>query len=236
MTSVSKYQQVQEYIRKRIQTQKYPSGSYLPSENEFCTQFRTTRTTVRKALDELVKQGFIAKEHGKGSIVLDRGKSLGLMSIKGFSGSTNYEVTTKITLEPRICEWDTNIVFPLSKEEKRSPCVYFQRVRYIDDQPIVLENNWYALNYLEPIKAEEFIEGSFFKTLSQDYLIEIIGIEQELSAVPASPEIAENLKLNVGDPVLYISVKFRTSKPDLNLYGDLYCNTSKFPVRNSYSP
>src|SRR5665811_2262983 len=58
------------------------------------TQFGTTRTTVRKALDELLKEGFIEKEHGKGSRVLERGKSLGLMSIKGFSGSTDYHVKT----------------------------------------------------------------------------------------------------------------------------------------------
>lgn len=236
INKINKYQQIQEYIKKRIQTQKYPFGSYLPSENEFCAQFGTTRTTVRKALDELLKQGFIEKEHGKGSRVLERGKSLGLMSIKGFSGSTNYQVKTKITIEPKICEWDPSIIFPLSEEEKSSRCVYFRRVRYIDGQPIVLENNWYALDALEPIKSEEFIEGSFFKTLSQDYLIEIVGVEQEISAVPATKEIAENLKLAVGDPVLHISVKFRTSKANLFLYGDLYCNTSKYPIRNSYSP
>lgn len=231
---INKYQQIQEYIKKRIQTQKYPFGSYLPSENEFCAQFCTTRTTVRKALDELLKQGFIEKEHGKGSRVLERGKSLGLMSIKGFSGSTNYQVKTKITIEPKICEWEPSIVFPLSEEEKGSRCVYFQRVRYIDNQPIVLENNWYALNALEPIKSEEFIEGSFFKTLSQEYLIEIMGAEQELRSVPASQEIAKKLAIDVGAPILHISIRFRTSRPNLNLYGDLYCNTTEYPIRNSY--
>jgi DNA-binding GntR family transcriptional regulator len=236
INKITKYQQIQEYIKKRIQTKKYPMGSYLPSENEFSAQFCTTRTTVRKALDELLKQGFIEKEHGKGSRVLDRVKSLGLMSIKGFSGSTNYPVKTKITIEPKICDWGPSIVFPLSEEEKESRCVYFQRVRYIDNQPIVLENNWYALIALEPIKSEEFVEGSFFKTLSQDYLIEIIGVEQELRAVPATPEIAKNLNLPLGEPVLHISVKFQTSKLNLYLYGDLYCNTSKYPIRSSYSP
>lgn len=231
---MKKYHQIQEYIKKRIQTLKYPTDSYLPSENEFCTQFGTTRTTVRKALDELLKEGFIEKEHGKGSRVLERGKSLGLMSIKGFSGSTDYHVKTKVTVEPKVCEWPESIVFPLSDEEKKSPCVYFQRVRYIDDRPIVLENNWYALNFLDPIKSEEFVEGSFFKTLSKEYLIEIIGVEQELSAVPASAEIAKNLEMAVGAPILHISIRFRTSRSNLILYGDLYCKTTDYPIRNSY--
>ncbi len=212
----------------------YPPDSYLPSENELCSQFGTTRTTVRKALDELLKEGFIEKEHGKGSRVLERGKSLGLMSIKGFSGSTDYNVKTKVTVEPKVCEWPESIVFSLSDEDKKSPCVYFQRVRYIDDQPIVLENNWYALNALEPIKSEEFVEGSFFKTLSKEYLIEIIGVEQELRSIPASAEIAKNLGMAVGAPILHIAIRFRTSRPNLILYGDLYCNTTDYPIRNSY--
>ena len=70
-----KYHTIQDYIRKRIQTGKYPVGSYLPSEHEICSQFGTTRTTVRKALDELLIEGFIEKEQGKGSKVLERRKS-----------------------------------------------------------------------------------------------------------------------------------------------------------------
>ena len=234
MKKIKKYHQIQDYIKKRIQTQKYPPDSYLPSENEFCVQFGTTRTTVRKALDELLKEGFIAKEHGKGSKVLERGKYLGLLSIKGFSGSTDYKVLTKVTEEPKIVEWDPVIGFPLSEDEKSSKCVYFQRVRYIDNKPVVLENNWYALNALEPIRSEEFVEGSFFKTLSQEYLIEIMGAEQELRSVPASGDIAKKLGIAVGAPILHISIRFRTSRPNLNLYGDLYCNTTEYPIRNSY--
>jgi DNA-binding GntR family transcriptional regulator len=234
VNKIKKYHQIQEYIKKRIQTQKYPPDSYLPSESDFCVQFGTTRTTVRKALDELLKEGFIVKEHGRGSKVVERGKYLGLLSIKGFSGSTDYKVRTKVTVEPKIVEWDPVIGFPLSEDEKSSKCVYFQRVRYIDDQPVVLENNWYALNALEPIRSEEFVEGSFFKTLSQEYLIEIMGAEQELRSVPASRDIAEKLGITFGTPILHISIRFRTSWPNLNLYGDLYCNTTENAIRNSY--
>ncbi|MEQ9582152.1 MAG: UTRA domain-containing protein, partial [Arenibacter sp.] len=133
-----------------------------------------------------------------------------------------------------IVEWDPVIGFPLSEDERSSKCVYFQRVRYIDNKPVVLENNWYALNALEPIRSEEFVEGSFFKTLSQEYLIEIMGAEQELRSVPASGDIAEKLGIAVGAPILHISIRFRTSRPNLNLYGDLYCNTTEYPIRNSY--
>jgi len=231
---IKKYYRIQEYIKKRIQTGVYAVDSYLPSENEICGQFGTTRTTVRRALDELLKEGFIEKEHGRGSKVLERGKSLGLLTIKGFAGSTDYEVKTVVTKKPKSKKWDRKIPFALNEEEKNSKCVYFQRVRHINDCPVVLENNWYALDMLELIRSDEFIDGSFFKTLSQKYLVEITGAEQELKSISATPEVAKNLGIMVGDPILHISVRFRTSKPGLNLYGDLYCNTTEYPIRNSY--
>ena len=229
-----KYHTIHDYIRKRIQTGKYPVGSYLPSENEICGQFGTTRTTVRKALDELLKEGFIEKEQGKGSKVLERRKSLGLLTVKGFSGSIDYEVKTVVTKGPKITEWNPVIAFSLTEEEKKSNCVYFQRVRYINDRPVVLENNWYASNELQLIDSDAFIEGSFFKTLSQNHFIEVMGAEQELRSSPASKEVAKNLGIQERSPILHISVRFRTSKPGLNLYGDLYCNTTDYPIRNSY--
>ncbi len=213
---------------------KYPVGSYLPSENEICGRFDTTRTTVRKALDELLKEGFIEKEHGKGSKVIERGKSLGLLTVKGFSGSIDYEVQTIVTTHPKVTKWDPVIAFRLTNDEKKSQCVYFQRVRHINNKPVVLENNWYSLDALELIKADEFVEGSFFKTLSQKHLIEIMGADQELRSIPASKAVAKNLGIKEGNSILHISVRFRTSKPGLNLYGDLYCNTTEYPIRNSY--
>jgi DNA-binding GntR family transcriptional regulator len=234
LKATKKYSQVQEYIKKRIQTGVYPVGSYLPSENEICEKFKTTRTTVRKALDELLREGFIEKEQGKGSKVIERRKALGLLTVKGFSGAIDYEVKTTITTVPQITHWDPVIVFGLTSEERKSKCVYFQRIRHINNKPVVLENNWYALNAMEIIKPAEFIEGSFFKTLSQNYLIEIMGAEQELRSIPATKEIAENLELSEGEPILHISVRFTTSKPGFNLYGDLYCNTSEYPIRNAY--
>ncbi|WP_273565495.1 GntR family transcriptional regulator [Maribacter halichondriae] len=233
-TTTKKYLTIQDYIKKRIQTGKFPVGSYLPSENEICNRFKTTRTTVRRALDELLKEGFIEKEHGRGSKVIERGNSLGLLTVKGFSGSIDYEVQTIVTTHPKIIKWDPVIAFPLTNDEKKSQCVYFQRVRNINNLPVVLENNWYSLDALQFIKADEFVEGSFFKTLSQKHLIEIMGADQELRSIPASKEVAKKLQIKIGNPILHISVRFRTSKPGLNLYGDLYCNTTEYPIRNSF--
>jgi DNA-binding GntR family transcriptional regulator len=80
----------------------------------------------------------------------------------------------------------------------------------------------------------EFVDGSFFKTLSRNYFIEIIGSEHELRAELADSVTAALLKIQKLAPVLHILVKFKTSNPLLTIYSELYCNTQNFPVGNSY--
>ena len=125
--------------------------------------------------------------------------------------------------------------FRVSKAEKEVPCIFFERLRYVGTDPVMLESNWIADLGLNGIVENEFVEGSFFRTLSRNYSIEIIGSEQEIRAEFASNEIAELLQIKTRAPVLHISVKFKTSQSNLNIYSELYCNTEKYPIGNTYN-
>ena len=57
------------YIENHIQNKLYSPGQIIPSESEFCRMFHVSRMTVRKALDELVAQGVLYKEKGRGTFV-----------------------------------------------------------------------------------------------------------------------------------------------------------------------
>lgn len=229
-----RYQELEILLKERIQQGKLLIGEYLPSENELCADFSITRTTVRKALDNLLKEGFIEKQHGKGSRVKERRHSLGLLNVKGFSEAVGMGVKTIFLQRPEIRTWNANLPFVLSEKEMKAKCLHFERLRFVGDDPVMLENNWFAYSELRNFPDQDFVEGSFFKTLSQKYLIEITGSEQELRAEYADERTASYLKIETGAPILHISIKFHTSKPDLNIYSELYCNTMTYPIGNSY--
>ena len=229
-----KYKHIQNYLKSRIQQGIFKVGEYLPSENELCMQFSITRTTVRKALEELLKEGFIEKQHGKGSRVRERRQSLGLLSVKGFSEAVGGNVKTVFIQKPVLAKWNTEIVFPVSDDDKNSPCYYFERLRFVGDTPVMREKNWMASIALPTFLNTKFVDGSFFKTLSQKYFIEIIGSTQELRAESADRNNTRLLKIEEDAPLLHISIKFFTSSPNLTIYSELYCNTSSYPVSNSY--
>ena len=63
------YIQIQSYIRNSVSTGRFKLGDRLPSEPELATRFATTRTTVAKALQQLVFEGVVSRRMGSGTFV-----------------------------------------------------------------------------------------------------------------------------------------------------------------------
>ncbi len=64
-----KYIQLKEQLLSWIASGRYRPGDKLPSENELAEQFSLSRQTVRQSLGELVQEGWLAREQGKGTFV-----------------------------------------------------------------------------------------------------------------------------------------------------------------------
>ena len=229
-----KYQVVHHFLKEQIQQRIYQPGDLLPSENDLCVQYQVTRTTARKALDGLRQEGFIERLPGIGSRVRERRQSLGLLNVKGFSQAVGQSVQTNMLQPPAVRQWSDHIILPVSEAELGAPCLHFERLRCVDEHPVVLENNWFAETVLPHFPAITFTEGSFFKTLSKQFLIEIVGSQQEIRAESADEKIAHLLQIQTGAPVLHISIKFSTSQAALNIYSELYCNTAEYSIGNQY--
>lgn len=63
------YHQMRRTLEEWIAVGRYDIGARLPSESELCTVFGVSRITVRKALGQIAKAGWIAREQGRGSFV-----------------------------------------------------------------------------------------------------------------------------------------------------------------------
>ena len=229
-----KYSKIKDYLKEQIQKGVLEVGDYLPSENELCSRFTITRTTARKALDELLKEGFIEKIKGRGSRVIERRKSLGLLSVKGFSEAVGNDVKTKFIKFPQSANWSKEIKTPVLKKHIKSACFYFERIRFVGETPVMHEKNWFPSKFLPGFLDIQFEEGSFFKTLSKNYGIEIVGSTSEIRAEFANKQNANMIQINEGDPLLHISIIFYSSLKDFLVYAELYCNTREFPVGNTY--
>lgn len=72
-----KWQRVKKYILSEVAAGRYAPGDSLPSEKYLCQQIGVARNTVRQAFEELEREGYIYRVHGKGTFLsqTDRSKT-----------------------------------------------------------------------------------------------------------------------------------------------------------------
>lgn len=229
------YRQLSDDLKAKIMAGVFKSGDKLPSENQLSLQHQLNRATVRQALDELVKEGFIVKHQGKGSIVVDRKRSLGLLSIKGFSDvvrGKKQPVNSIMLIKPQVKAWPEPFTHALQEKEKFSKCIYLKRLRCVDNEPVMLEKTYLPEHKIPGFCQVSFENGSLFDTLQIRYNMQITGAEQDIRAISADAAICSYLPINPGQPILQIILKFTTSEPDFHVYSTLYCDTSKYSIGN----
>jgi ABC-type glycerol-3-phosphate transport system substrate-binding protein/DNA-binding transcriptional regulator YhcF (GntR family) len=66
------YRQLKELIKDAIRRGKFRPGDRLPTEMELCETYGVSRITVRQALNELAREGFLYRQQGSGTFVTDR--------------------------------------------------------------------------------------------------------------------------------------------------------------------
>ncbi len=89
--AVPLYEQMMMMLRERLDNHVLDAGEKLPSEAELCKSYGVSRITVRRAIDELVEEGYLEKKQGKGTFVTQKRAAIPVMSISehatvGFSG------------------------------------------------------------------------------------------------------------------------------------------------------
>ncbi len=230
------YRKLYQDIKTQINAGVYHEGDLLPSESELQQVYSVTRSTVRQALSELVREGYILKRKGKGSIVIRRkNHTLGVLSVKGFSQIVTEKklaVNTVMIRKPFITCWEDPFFYRLDEIEQSAGCIYLKRIRLVDDEPVMLETTYIPNLNLPRFCKRSFVRGSLFETLNVNYQIDISKVEQDLRAVTADNESARWLGITPGSPLLHIYLKFHTNRDHVNIYSSLLCNTNNYSIGN----
>src|SRR6266699_1898282 len=65
------YYQLKQVLRQQITAGHLAPHTAIPSEPELVARYRVSRATVRQALTELVHEGLLYRQHGKGTFVCE---------------------------------------------------------------------------------------------------------------------------------------------------------------------
>ncbi len=205
------YHQAYTLLRHAISDGTWASGDQLPSEAALCDTLGVSRITIKRALSELAVEGLISRHRGRGTVV-NAHKSIGL--VRADFGEMMKDLLdvvdqTKVDLlragktmpSPQIAD-------DLGLGDNEEAYEVFRR-RLMDGEPYV-----YSISYIPSEVADKFPANGAEQTSLLQLLINVGHAPHEafqrMTATSADKQIAANLDLNLGDPVLKVVRVFKT--------------------------
>ncbi|HPJ23807.1 MAG TPA: GntR family transcriptional regulator [Bacillota bacterium] len=200
---VPKYYILKREIVKKIDNDELLDDQMIPSERELIKEYNVSRITVRKALDELVNEGYLYRIQGKGTYVKGDKKTQDLFSI---TSCTQDIINLGMTPSRKVIA--CSIIDSIPKRsrqleiDKSDKLLMIDRVYYADKEPINRTITYLPIKYFPGLEKHDFSEESIYDILEKHYKLKITRATRTIEAVLAKDEIADLLEVEEGMPVL----------------------------------
>lgn len=197
------YAQLFEVISHQICVGERQEGDRLPFERELCLQYALSRTTVRQAMSELEREGYIKKVHGKGMFVLGQAVQQNLMTVYSFHDEMKRlnKNPTSTLLHFSLSAAPAKIAKKLNTEER---VYHIIRLRSADNEPILYEETYLASEFFPALTKEDIEQHGLYRALKDKYNISIRRAIDTFRAINITPQTAKHLNEKEGASGLQI--------------------------------
>lgn len=222
------YAKMYDVIKKEIIDGEYVVGELLPPEPELERRFNVSRTTVRRAVDLLVREGLVHVQQGKGTQVLDYKTRQNLNLVTSISETLRqkgFTVTTK-GMQIDYVEASTRLAENLAVNVG-DRLVRIQRIQMADDKPMVIMRNFIKPEDVPGIEKYCNRFTSLYSFLEERYNINIDSARDSIIAKCADFDEAAMLNIPIGSAILYMRrVAYAAGEPvcadRISIVGDRY--------------
>ena len=198
----SKYESIYKDLKQKIEEGEYAYQALLPSEHQLILSYGCSRNTVRRALSNLVADGYVQTLPGKGvrniyQAVEQASYTLG--SIESFQesslrnrrrGSTRVLQFMELTADQKI---EARTGFPEGAE-----LYYVQRLHYLDQKPLIINHNYFLKSAVPGLSAD--IAGkSVYDYLENTLHMTIVNSKRTVTVEKITQIDEKYLELNVDD-------------------------------------
>lgn len=198
------YVQLKNELQEKIE-QDMSVGDLLLTETEIEKMYQVSRMTVRKAIEELVNEGIVNKQQGKGTFVSQTKTTQGLGRI--FSWSEEMKIQHK---ESKTISTEISIVPPSKKIraalqlDKNEQVVCIRRVREIDGEPVAIMINYLRAKYVPGLIETGLRSDSLYYDLEKIYNISLVHADEIITARLSNPIESALLVIPEDSAVLHV--------------------------------
>ena len=198
------YAQVQSALLTAIRSGQLKAGTALPSEKELEATHGVSRITVRRALEELEREGLVVRGRGRQARVADTMVSVVRTEIED-------DLAAMLELvrgtEARVLVFKWRLPDPAMAARLRTPedepVLQVDRLRGIGGRPMLHTTAHMPAWVGARLRRETLTERTMLESLAQGG-VQLAAAAQEMRAAPCSAEIAPLIGLAPGDPVFVI--------------------------------
>lgn len=222
------YLQLYEILRKKIESNEWPLGSQIPTEDELCKMFNVSRATVRTAILEFVRQGYLVRQQGKGTFVFRNVISEGISMAanlrelpfeEGLSFTANILALT--VMKPTA---DLRMKLDISRDKH---VIYIKRLNLIDNEPVVLQE-MYVPHHVCPSLVEDDIEHNYiFSLFEKKYGIKITRVKNYMEVTSLNSNEARFIGSPEGSSAVLLTQHFYSGETPI-MYARLINRTDRF--------
>jgi GntR family transcriptional regulator len=208
------YERVESVLASEIADGSLPPETQLPSEDGLVERFKVSRTTVRKAIQNLIERGLIEVRRGKGTFVTRPKITQELTELTGFveDMQTLGRTPTARLLDKRIVAADECVADHLALAPG-TLVVRLQRVRLADSVAMSFDETYLPRDLGEKVTENDLEAEPVFALLENKYSTPLVEAEYKLEAAAADPVVAQALQVPAGSPIFLIE---RTSYTEGN--------------------
>ncbi len=227
------YVQIHQIIKGKIEKGEWTSGALIPSEDELCKIFDVSKATVRLAIYELVRAGYLKRQQGRGTFVT-------------YSGS-HFGITMKTRVTEDMLSKDIAVSKKLLKKEITKPSddikdyfgrqneIFFVRCKgFSDGEPVYIEDFFIPLWLKKEIYNFDLCQMSLYELIQNRLIKNISKIIQSIEVIETNQDIARELKMQAGCQALCVHNILTSSDGTTIAYIKLIGSWKKYKIQTEF--
>jgi GntR family transcriptional regulator len=199
------YYQLQEILRKRIESGEFKPDDQFPTEGQLCDEYGVSRGTVGRAIKILVDEGWLRRIRGRGTFVRRPFPPPAFFHLANFADDMRrrgLEPTTRL-LSREVIPADDKIAATL-QVPVGARVIKICRLRLANGRPMAYETRCLAYDLCPQLMDEDLEQQSIHNLLINKYNIPLTRACHTIEARVLSEQEAEILEAEPGSACFVI--------------------------------
>ncbi len=203
----SRYAALAAALKARIVRGEWPPGSAIPAEQSLADQHGVALGTMRRALELLSEQGFLDRQHGRGTFVKPGLSGAPMFRFFRFGeGGDAPPQSSILARQTQAAKAEVAAALGLGPGEA---VLHLKRLRSVAGQPCLLEDIWLPLPLFEPLLSPGHPTADWgdllYPLFAQRCGVHVHRAVDSIGFGQLSATAARTLKLPAGHPCARVS-------------------------------